>query len=277
MVSELRPRGIGEILDSAVALYRARFTRLVVVAAAVVVPVQVVSAIVLLSAQPDHYSLSVTGAVTPQFDSSSFGVQLAAFVVVALVGVVSSALVVAACTRIVADAYIGTTSGAGQAFRTVRPRVFAVVAISLIVLLSEGVGLALCLVGVLLPLIFFAVAVPVLILERAGVFGAIGRSVALTKAHALHVLGLVLTAQLLSVVISGSLAEGIRLVFRSGGSTTAIVIGQSVANTIAGVLTTPFIATAVVALYFDLRVRDEAYDIQLLIQRNDARAAARVV
>src|SRR5665213_2901056 len=103
MVSELRPRGIGEILDSAVALYRARFTRLVVVAAAVVVPVQALSAIVLLSAQPDHYSLSVTGAVTPQFDTSSFGVQLAAFVVVALVGVLSTALVVATCTRVLAD------------------------------------------------------------------------------------------------------------------------------------------------------------------------------
>lgn len=277
MVSELRPRGIGEILDSAVALYRARFTRLVVVAAAVVVPVQVLSAIVLLSAQPDHYSLSVTGAVTPQFDTSSFGVQLAAFVVVALVGVVSSALVVATCTRIAADAYIGNVSGAPEAFRTVRPRVFAVVGISLVVLVSEIAGLVLCFVGLLLPLIFFAVAVPVLILERVGVSGAIGRSVVLTKAHALHVLGVVLTAQLLSVVINGSLAEGIRLVFRSGGSTTAIVIGQSIANTIAGVLTTPFIATAVVALYFDLRIRDEAYDIQLLMQRNDARRAARAV
>ena len=79
MVSELRPRGIGEILDSAVALYRARFTRLVKVAAIVVVPVQALSAIVLLSAQPDHYSLSVTGAVTPQYDSNSVALQLAAF------------------------------------------------------------------------------------------------------------------------------------------------------------------------------------------------------
>ena len=33
MVPDLRPRGIGEILDSAVALYRARFTKLALVAA----------------------------------------------------------------------------------------------------------------------------------------------------------------------------------------------------------------------------------------------------
>ena len=41
------------------------------------------------------------------------------------------------------------------------------------------------------------------------------------------------------------------------------------------VLTGPIqVATAVVVLYFDLRIRDEAFDVQLLMQRNDARIAA---
>jgi flagellar biosynthesis protein FlhB len=274
VVSELRPRGIGEILDSAVALYRARFTRLVKVAVIVVVPVQALSAIVLLSAQPDHYSLSVTGAVTPQYDSSSVAVQLAAFLVVAVVGVLSTALVIAVCTRILADAYIDTDSSAGDAFRAVRPRVLAVIATSLIVLVSEALGVVACLVGVLVPLTLFAVAVPALILERVGVGAAIGRSIALTKTHLMHVLGLVLTAQLLSVILNTALAEGIRLVLHSDNGTVSAVIGQSIAGTIAGVLTTPFVAAAVVALYFDLRIRDEAYDIQLLMQRNDARASS---
>jgi flagellar biosynthesis protein FlhB len=274
VVSELRPRGIGEILDSAVALYRARFTRLVKVAVIVVVPVQALSAIVLLSAQPDHYSLSVTGAVTPQYDSSSVAVQLAAFLVVAVVGVLSTALVIAVCTRILADAYIDTDSSAGDAFRAVRPRVLAVIATSLIVLVSEALGVVACLVGVLVPLTFFAVALPALILERVGVGAAIGRSIALTKTHLMHVLGLVLTAQLLSVILNTALAEGIRLVLHSDNGTVSAVIGQSIAGTIAGVLTTPFVAAAVVALYFDLRIRDEAYDIQLLMQRNDARSSS---
>jgi flagellar biosynthesis protein FlhB len=274
VVSELRPRGIGEILDSAVALYRARFTRLVKVAVIVVVPVQALSAIVLLSAQPDHYSLSVTGAVTPQYDSSSVAVQLAAFLVVAVVGVLSTALVIAVCTRILADAYIDTDSSAGDAFRAVRPRVLAVIATSLIVLVSEALGVVACLVGVLVPLTFFAVALPALILERVGVGAAIGRSIALTKTHLMHVLGLVLTAQLLSVILNTALAEGIRLVLHSDNGTVSAVIGQSIASTIGGVLTTPFVAAAVVALYFDLRIRDEAYDIQLLMQRNDARSSS---
>ena len=273
MVSELRPRGIGEILDSAVVLYRARFTKLARVAAFIVVPVQVLSALVLLSAQPDHYTIGFTGTVSPQYDASSFAVRFAAVIVIALVTVLSTALIVAVCTRIVADAYIDRTADARAAVRAVRPRAFAVIGTSLLVLVSEALGLAFCFVGVVVPFTIFAVAIPVLILEGVGVSAAIGRSVTLTRGHVLHVLGLVLTAQLLASILNIAFAEGVSLVLRAGGGTVAVVIGQSIASAIASVLTTPFIATATVVLYFDLRIRDEAYDVQLLIQRNDARIA----
>jgi hypothetical protein len=87
------------------------------------------------------------------------------------------------------------------------------------------------------------------------------------------VLGLVLTAQLLAAVVNGGLAVVAHLLLRSSGGTVAAVIAQGIATTIASVLTTPFAATAIVVLYFDLRIRDEAYDVQLLMQRNDARIA----
>jgi hypothetical protein len=272
MVPDLRPRGIGEILDSAVALYRARFRKLMLVAAVVVVPVQVLSAIVLLSAQPKGFSLGVTGA-TPQYDASSFAVQFAATVVVAIVGLLSTAVIVAVCTRIVADAYIDRTSETRESVRDVRPRILAVIGTSLIVLISEALGFVFCFVGALVPLTLFAVAVPALILERVGVSTAIGRSVTLTKTHIMHVLGMVLAAQLLAGILNIGLALLVRFFLRSSGNAAAEVIAQSIASTIAGVLTTPFTATAIVVLYFDLRIRDEAYDVQLLMQRNDARVA----
>ena len=61
---------------------------------------------------------------------------------------------------------------------------------------------------------------------------------------------------------------------RNGGNTAAGVISQGVATTVVAVFTTPFIAAAIVACYFDLRIREEAFDVQLLMQRNDARHAA---
>jgi len=274
MVSELRPRGIGEILDAAVVLYRARFTRLIRVAAFVVVPVQVLSALVLLSAQPDRYSLSVTGTVNPQYDSSSAAVGFAATMVVLVIGVLSTAFIIAACSRFVADAYIGEDSStAGSAFRSVRPRVFAIIGTSAIVLISEALGFVACFIGVLVPLTFFAVAYPALILERIGASDAISRSVRLTKAHVSHVLGLVLTTQLLVTTLHFAFAAAVSLILRSGGGTVAVVVAQSTANAISDILTIPLVATAIVVLYFDLRIRDEGFDVQLLMQRNDARIA----
>ena len=53
------------------------------------------------------------------------------------------------------------------------------------------------------------------------------------------------------------------------------MIAQGIANAIAALLTTPFVAAAIVALYFDLRIRDEAFDVQLAMQRNDTSTRAR--
>src|SRR4249920_3714373 len=112
----MRPRGIGEILDAAVSLYRARFGQLVRYAAIVVVPVQLLLTIVLLSAQPDNYSVSVSGNATPQFNSG--GAQLGATIVVLIAGWLTHAFVAAVTTRIVANAYVGHGEEGSQAALT---------------------------------------------------------------------------------------------------------------------------------------------------------------
>ena len=53
VVPELRPRTVGEILDVAVLLYRARFAPLMKVTLAVTLPVSLLTMFVLLSAVPD--------------------------------------------------------------------------------------------------------------------------------------------------------------------------------------------------------------------------------
>jgi len=273
MVPELRPRGIGEMLDVAVAVYRASARRLVLVALLVEVPVKLIMTIVLLSAQPQSFNVNIAGSASPTFDNQS--TQLAAALVVLVVSVLSTAFVLAVCTRIVADAYVGLAGGGpAEAARGAAGRIFAVVGLALLLALSQAAGLVLCLVGAAVPLALFAVAMPVLILEGAGVFGALGRSVTLTKGHFFRVLGLVLCAQLLTAVLNIGLTLAVAAAMRNGGNATAGVISQGIANTVVAVLTTPFLAAAIVACYFDLRIRNEAFDVQLLMQRNDARHAA---
>ena len=261
------------MLDVAVAIYRSCARRLVLVALAVEVPVQLLVTIVLLSAQPDSFAVNITGSAAPTFESPS--TQLAATFVVLLISVVSTAFVLAVCTRIVADAYVGLAGGGpAEAARCAVGRIFAVIGLALLTALSQLAGLVFCLVGAAVPLALFAVAMPVLILEGVGVFAALGRSVTLTKAHFFRVLGLVVTAQLLTAVLNIGLTLAVAAAMRNSGNATAGVISQGIANTVVAVLTTPFIAAAIVACYFDVRIRNEAFDVQLLMQRNDARHAA---
>jgi len=260
MVPDLRPRGIGEILDAAAALYRSRFGRVVRYAAIIVVPVQAFLAIVLLSAQPDRFSVGFSGSATPQFDSNS--ARLAATVVVFVVGIITNAFIVAVTTRIVANQYVDHAEGSGQLLSNTGRRFFAVMGVSLLVAISQLVGLAFCFVGTFVPMVFFAATIPALILERRGVGGALSRSIELTKGHFWHVLGVVLTAALIGFTLNGALAAGLNIFARSASPTT-LVLAQAASNAVASVLTTPFVAAATVALYFDLRIRDEAFDVQI--------------
>jgi len=274
MVADLRPRGIGEILDGAVTLYRARFARLILAAAVVVVPVQILSTLVLLSAQPNSFSPNLAGSATPQFDNQSAALQLGALAIVLLVSVVSTAFVVALSTRVVADAYTDRGEAMGEAVRLVGRRFLAVIGASIIVALCEIAGIFLCGVGYLIALAFFAVTVPVIILEGTSVFTALGRSTTLTRSHLFRVLGLLLMSQLLTSVLTFSFAIAVNIWLNHGASATAAIVTQGLGNTVAQCLTTPFAATAVVVMYFDLRIRNEGFDVQLTMQRNDARHAA---
>jgi hypothetical protein len=262
------------MLDAAVTLYRARFRRLMLVAALVVLPVQILSTIVLLSAQPDNFTVSFSGSTAPNYDTRSAAVQLGATVTVLIVNVISTAFVVAASTRIVADAYIDYTAPAGEDVRVARRRFFAVAGASLIFAVAQAIGVFACFVGLFVPLAMFSVTIPALVLEAIGVSAALGRSWHLAKSHFWRVLGLVVTAQVIGAVLNVGLAAAIGAFSNSDQVSTAAIIAQGLANAVAAMLTTPFVATATVVLYFDLRIREEAYDIQLLMQRNDARVAA---
>jgi hypothetical protein len=261
VIPELRPRGIGEILDAAVSLYRARFASLIRYAALVVVPVQAFLTVVLLSAQPDSFSVTLNGSATPQFDTSR--AQLGAILVVLLAGWITTSLVEAVTARIVADAYIGSAEQPSTAARAAARRILTVLAVGLVVGLCQIAGLFLCLVGALAVRGFFAVAVPAVILERKRVFSAMGRSIELTRTHFWHALGVVVTAMLIGALLNAALASALNIWSASGASPTTIVITQGLVNVIASCITTPLVAAVAVSLYFDLRIRDEAFDVQL--------------
>ena len=221
---------------------------------------QVFLTVVLLSAQPDNYSVSLSGNATPQFRTG--GAQWGATIVVLVAGWLTHAFVAAVTTRIVANAYIGYGEEGSQAARTAARRFLPVIAVAFLVGLCELFGILLCGVGTFAAQALFVAAIPVVILERRRVFAAMSRSIELTRSHFWHVLGVVLAAALLGSLLNAALATALNILARNSSPTT-LVLAQGVANALASILTTPFVAAATVALYFDLRIRDEAFDVQM--------------
>ena len=274
MIPELRPRSVGEVLDAAVLLYRARFGALMKVAAIVVIPLTVLILLIQLSALPDEFTVGLTGEATPVYGSHTDElVALAAIVTTLFISAVMTTFVSAATTRIVADAYVGQPDD-GQTLTDIRRRALPLVGLTIVSSLGVFGGLFLCIVPGVWLQVAWSVAIPVFMLERTSVFKALGRSFAQTKARFWLAFGVVWLSQLLITVLSFGLAAGLGWVIQSSDSATAEVIAQSVSSAIATTITLPFAAAALVVLYFDLRVRTEAFDVQMMIARLDARQAA---
>jgi hypothetical protein len=117
-----------------------------------------------------------------------------------------------------------------------------------------------------------ALAVPTLMLEPVGVFGALGRAVRLTRHQFWRILGLLLLVTLVVGVAGGIL----RLPFSIAGQvflTASADAGHglliyllltAVGTIISSAVLQPFTAAVSALLYIDQRIRKEAYDVELL-------------
>jgi integral membrane sensor domain MASE1 len=112
------------------------------------------------------------------------------------------------------------------------------------------------------------VAVPVLLTEGVKGRKALERSRQLVRGHWWRTFGVVVLGTILAGVLSGAIGAvviGVTSV-SDHRSLTAIVVSV-VGNTAGRLITVPFSAAFVTVLYFDLRVRKEAFDLQLLAAR----------
>ncbi|MHB8312342.1 MAG: glycerophosphoryl diester phosphodiesterase membrane domain-containing protein, partial [Candidatus Dormibacteria bacterium] len=111
-----------------------------------------------------------------------------------------------------------------------------------------------------------------LVLEGRRPWEAIQRSWRLTSGHAGRVFGVLLSLVLVELLIG--LALGILVgvgvsAVGGAGSAAGTVVGD-VATLVVAVLVAPILASGLTLLYFDLRVRKEAFDLELLAQQISA-------
>lgn len=261
----LRPLGVGELIDAAIRIYRSRAKTLLLAVAVPVVPVLVLTTLVSFSSQPDLTVDPATGQTN--FDGGDLALFFAGAIVTLIATTIATSIATAACFRSISGAYVGDDPDWRQSLRFAMSRFGSVLGLTLLIGLLTVLGLVACLVGVLVPMTFLSVAVPALLVEGLGVGDAMRRSWRLVRGTAWRVLGIVLLSALLGLVFQAALSAPIALIFLVDVSPLVEQIVNGVVTTISTVLVVPFSAALTMALYVDLRVRKEGFDLVLWSQR----------
>jgi len=265
----LRPLSFGEVLDVAVKLYQRHWRTLFPLVLAVVVPVQIVGGIVLATTVPDTDVF--TGTVnTNDLQSGDVALYYVGQLVNAVLFAVSTLLVTAALVRALGEAYLGRRPTWQESLSFAFARIGALLWLSVLVGLGIAAGLLLCCVGALFPYTAWAVAFPALVIEGVRGTGALNRSWTLVKPHFWWVLGLLLIAFLIVLVaqVVIGLVIGAAILTNLDSVVLAATL-STLANIVAYTLTTPFSAAVTTVLYFDLRVKNEGFDLQQLARGLD--------
>lgn len=243
----LRPLSTGEVLDTSFGLYRSLFFPLVIVA----LVCRTVPDILAIYLQ----QLSGTSAFAI-FDH--WQLLLAQFVL----GILLNVAAVAATTVVVAGAYLGAPTTAGtalqKAFRLIGPLMLAAFLGSIAIFL----GLLVLVVPGVILWSGLVLANAVIVLEQPiSATAALGRSWELTKGFRFKVFVSVLVAALLFIVptmIVGVLGA----IGTMAGAWSPMVSG--ILSAVLQIFVAPFMYVVITVLYYDLRVRKEGFDLELL-------------
>ncbi|HEV8600800.1 MAG TPA: hypothetical protein VGQ69_15670 [Gemmatimonadales bacterium] len=241
MIPQLRPLSLGEVLDVSFGLYRSRFATLLLIA----VVCRLIPILLAVYFQVTEVTLA----------------QVWLRLLGTLISLVLVAIGVAASTFVVSDAYLGREISAWGALSRSRPLVWNLIGISILTSLAVGLGLLLFIApGVILLAGFLLSPVVAVIEAPPRSRDAMRRSWELSKGFKGKLLLTMLVAFLLLLIPTialGSLA-GLTSAGESGGLVFFII------PLVLQVFVYPFVYVVQTVLYYDLRVRKEGFDLEVL-------------
>ena len=177
---------------------------------------------------------------------------------------VIAALVQGALTRAVVSANEGRRVTFGESLSTGLRVILPLIALSILFALGVGIGFVLLFVPGIILLLMWAVAVPSLVIERTGVFGAFRRSSELTKGARWKILGLFLVLFVLYWLLSLVLGlVGLKM-YGAGTSATGLSIGNIIGSMILGTIFNVLWGAIQPSLYVELREWKEGGSIENL-------------
>jgi hypothetical protein len=272
---DLRPLSIGELLDRTFSLYRRNFALFIGIAA---LPQLLVLALQLAQIifMPSRLTAPVVPPPTTELQASAVQFSTGSIISVIVIGIVGLIVYFIAylfsqggTVFAVSELYLGRSTTIGQSLSRVRGELGTLFG----VIFLNGLVTGICFLLLIIPGIYMAcrlcVCVPAALLENLGPRESLERSFGLTKDNA----GRAFMILLLYVVILYAALFLFDVPFEIGVQSAAhdpsmLRVWTSlmqVGNFVATVLVTPIFTIAASIFYFDLRVRKEAFDLQLMM------------
>jgi len=259
----LSPLSTGELLDRTFSLYRNHFVLFVGLVAITHLPVLAVQLIQLALGQNPN----------APFDLLS---TLAWFLVILLVTLAVTAASQGATVIAVSHVYLGRSITVTGALAAIRGRIVSLAVTMIVIGLVAGLGfLALIVPGVILSLMW-ALAIPAAVLEERTLFDAAARSARLTKGDRFRVFVVYMLFVMLMIVVTMVINVPLGVIgfflSTSGGLAappTWLQVTSSMVGYFTQCLVGPLMTIALALLYYDERVRKEAFDLELMMAAID--------
>jgi hypothetical protein len=271
-----------------------------VIVAAIAMLIPVLATAVLAAAvglSIDQGSTEVTSA-----DELGLAVQYGSIAIGGLLQSIGLIFVTGMIAHVTAAAAIGRRLSIGEAWAATRGRRWRLVGLSALIGLVLTAGLAvyagvvvllvvlaptwmwvLFLVGTiplgLVLLVWFWIRVcylpvPAMMIERIGVFAALGRAFRLTRRQFWRTLGIALLTSVITGVASQIFTVPFSLVGAVAGAfldssrygVLVVVVANALGSVLAASFVTPFTSAVSSLQYLDQRMRKEAYDVELMTQ-----------
>ena len=256
----LRQMGIGELVDGAVKLYRRDWLALTGIAALVLIPLTFVQ---LWVSQTMVSSVDVF-TTDAEFQAMTTQLLVVTLVFAAVQLLIAQPFLVAAISRAAADAYLGERVTLAQTLRYALSRLLAILWVTVITLVVTIVGFILLIIPGIIAMIRLTLAPAVVVVEDVRGTKAISRSWSLTSGHFWRVFATLLLSGIISAVGAAIIQIPTEVIATMIGPEGWPV--SALGTALATALITPFSLLIVVLLYFDLRVRKEGYDIEVMAQ-----------
>jgi len=257
VVPRLRPLGAGQLLDAAIRVYRAKFLLLVGIVALPLIPLTGLHVISSAYSIPSQLADLAQGLVQH--------------------------LISAALTLAISCTYLQEPTSIAHAYQLSVRRYWSLFGASFLQGLAiglPGVVLVICGMtvagGMIVPLLLvvplaaflgtrWSLSTPAIVLEHAGATEGLRRSWELTDHCFWRVLGTSVLASILTFIIAElpgmAIAYGVESLV---ASELVVAVASTLTTQISLVLTLPLSTAVTTLLYYDLRVRKEGYDLELM-------------